>query len=53
MPDCDSDCKGSLTVGKLADLVILDANPLTIEPSKLKDVKVMQTIKEGKTIYQR
>ena len=53
VPDCDSDCKGSLTVGKLADLVILDANPLTIEPSKLKDIKVMQTIKEGKTIYQR
>lgn len=49
----EEDSKGSLTTGKLADLVILDANPLTITPSKLKDVKVMQTIKEGKTIYQR
>ena len=49
----EEDSKGTLSVGKLADLVILDANPLTIDPSKLKEVKVMQTIKEGKTIYQR
>lgn len=45
--------KGTLTPGKLADLVILDANPLTIEASKLKDIKVITTIKEGQTIYQR
>ena len=49
----EENSKGTLSVGKLADLVILDTNPLTIQPSKLKEVKVMQTIKEGKTIYQR
>jgi predicted amidohydrolase YtcJ len=43
--------KGSLEVGKLADLVILDRNPLTVEPTTIKDIKVLQTIKEGKTIY--
>ena len=43
--------KGSLEVGKLADLVILDKNPLTVEPMSIKDVKVVETIKEGKTIY--
>jgi predicted amidohydrolase YtcJ len=45
--------KGSLEVGKQADLVILDQNPLKVEPIKIKDIKVVETIKEGKTIYQR
>ncbi len=43
--------KGSLETGKLADLVILDKNPLTVEPMTIKDIKVVETIKEGKTIY--
>ena len=49
----EQDRRGSLKAGKLADLVILDQNPLKTDPIKLKDIKVMQTIKEGKTIYQR
>jgi predicted amidohydrolase YtcJ len=44
--------KGSLEPGKLADLVILDRNPLKVEPMSIKDIKVVETIKEGKTIYQ-
>lgn len=43
--------KGSLEVGKLADLVILDNNPLTVEPEKIKNIKIVETIKEGNTIY--
>jgi hypothetical protein len=43
--------KGSIEVGKLADLVILSDNPLTVERSKLVDIKVEETIKEGKSIY--
>ena len=43
--------KGSLEVGKLADLVILDQNPLKVEPMAIKDIKVLETIKEGKSIY--
>ena len=43
--------KGSLEVGKLADLVILDNNPLTMKPMDIKDIKVIETIKEGKTIF--
>ena len=49
----EENSKGTLTQGKLADLVILDANPLTINASKIKDINVITTIKEGKTIYQR
>ena len=43
--------KGSLEPGKLADLVILDRNPLKVDPMAIKDIKVVETIKEGKTIY--
>ena len=49
----EENSKGTLTKGKLADLVILDANPLTINADKLKDINVVTTIKEGKIIYQR
>jgi predicted amidohydrolase YtcJ len=45
--------KGTLTVGKLADLVIIDKNPLTIDPMTIKDIKVLETIKEGETVFKR
>ena len=45
--------KGSIEVGKLADLVILSDNPITMDRTKIADVKVLQTIKEGKIVYER
>jgi predicted amidohydrolase YtcJ len=49
----EEDKKGTLTVNKLADLVILDKNPLKVDPMMIKDITVEETIKEGKTIYKR
>ncbi|MEH6569128.1 MAG: amidohydrolase [Halioglobus sp.] len=43
--------KGSITANKLADLVILDANPLTVDPMEIKNIKVLATYKEGRKIY--
>jgi predicted amidohydrolase YtcJ len=47
----EEDRKGTLEAGKLADLVILDKDPLKVEPMAIKDIKVVETIKEGKSIY--
>ena len=49
----EENSKGSLEKGKLADLVILSADPTTIDPQKIKDIVVLETIKEGKTIFKR
>ena len=45
--------KGSIEVGKLADMIVLNDNLLTIDPVKIKDVKVDMTIFDGKVIYER
>ena len=45
--------KGTITVGKIADLVILDGNPLTVAPEKIKDIQVVATIKRGEVIHPR
>ena len=45
--------KGTLEEGKLADLVILDQNPLKVQPIAIQDIQVMETIKEGCSLYQR
>lgn len=44
--------KGSIEVGKRADLVVLSGNPLTVEPMTIRDIKVLRTIKDGNTIFE-
>jgi predicted amidohydrolase YtcJ len=45
--------KGMIATGKLADLVILDGNPLTVDTSKILDIKATETFKEGTSVYRR
>lgn len=44
---------GSLEPGKYADLVVLDQNPLTIDPQELQATKVQATYLAGNLIYER
>ena len=45
--------KGSIKEGKLADLVVLSDNPLTVDPARINQIQVQETIKEGKTVWVR
>lgn len=47
----EENSKGTIKKDKLADFVILDKNPLKINPEALKDIVVLETIKEGKSVY--
>jgi len=44
--------KGSITPGKLADFVVLEDDPHTVDPSKIKDIKIRRTVVGGATTYQ-
>ena len=43
--------KGSITAGKLADMVLLSDDIFTIDPVKIRDVKIIRTIVGGKTVW--
>ena len=49
----EENSKGSIEVGKLADFVVLSKNPLKIIRQQLKDIQVLETIKEDKVVYKR
>ena len=48
----EEDRKGSIKQGLLADFVILDKNPLTTAVGDIRDIKVLETIKEGRSAWQ-
>lgn len=47
----EDDLKGTLSPGKLADMVILDGDPAAIDPEKIKDIRVQQTLVGGDVKY--
>jgi hypothetical protein len=44
---------GSIKPGKYADFVILDQNPMMVDPEKIKDIHVLQTIVNGNIVYKK
>ena len=49
----EEDIKGSITVGKQADLVILETNPLTADPTQLPHIQVLETFSRGRLVHQQ
>lgn len=49
----EENAKGSIEIGKLADLTVLSDNPLEGQPDKIKDIKVEMTIVGGNVVYTR
>lgn len=49
----EENSKGSIAVGKNADLIILDKNPMEVNSSELQEIKVEATIKDGNMLYIR
>ena len=41
---------GSIEPGKLANFTVLADNPVTIDPMKIKDIKVLGTVQEGRVL---
>ena len=49
----EEEAKGSITVGKLADLALLSADPTAVPPEEIKDINVEMTVIDGRIAWQR
>jgi len=48
----DEHKKGSIEVGKFADLIVLDRDPLAVPAEQLLTMRVLTTIVNGKVVWQ-
>lgn len=49
----EEEIKGSLEIGKLADLIVLSEDPTTVDPSRIRDLTVDATVIGGQLVWQR
>ena len=49
----EEDIKGSIALGKLADLVVLNGDPTKVTPDEIKDLEVEMTIVGGEIVWER
>jgi predicted amidohydrolase YtcJ len=49
----EEDCKGSVTTGRVADLVVLSGDPISVKPDELKTISVCMTIMGGRVVWVR
>ena len=49
----EENIKGSITAGKLADFVMLERDPHSVDPGQIKDIKIARTVVGGRTMYPR
>lgn len=49
----EEDNKGTIAVGKLADLVILNQNPLKVKSLDINKIEILESIKEGTSVFKK
>jgi predicted amidohydrolase YtcJ len=47
----EEEIKGSISVGKLADFVVLAEDPHTVDPDRIKEIQIVRTVVGGRTVY--
>jgi len=48
----EENIKGSISMNKLADFVVLDKDITKVDPFEIKDIKIVKTVIGGNTVYE-